>query len=275
MSSTESTPHTVLGEIVFNRPPPNEQNLWIRNDVDATGKRPRNWKQEPHMMPIEDWRGSDDIFLDTAGFQLVSDVPTQHIKDGEIDVENYRTESIELIKRVTGACNVVLFDHTIRRREKGLEDSPGNRQPVSDAHVDQTPIAAAGRVKRHMPASEVPTLLSKRYQIINLWRPISNPAWDWPLALCDFRSVDQRDVLPITLIYPDREGQTYSIKHNASQRWGYFRGMKPDECVLFKCFDSKRDVAHLVPHAAFSDSSAPEDAPLRESIELRALVFYD
>ena len=47
--------------------------------------------------------------------------------------------------------------------------------------------------------------------------------------------------------------------------------------VVFYSFDSVDDgsVARLTPHTAFVDPSTPPDAPLRESIELRALVFYD
>lgn len=33
-------------------------------------------------------------------------------------------------------------------------------------------------------------------------------------------------------------------------------------------------VAILTPHTAFIDPTTPKDAPLRESIELRALVLY-
>jgi hypothetical protein len=32
--------------------------------------------------------------------------------------------------------------------------------------------------------------------------------------------------------------------------------------------------ARSVPHSAFSDPTTPADAPARESIELRTLVFY-
>ena len=44
-----------------------------------------------------------------------------------------------------------------------------------------------------------------------------------------------------------------------------------------RSFDSKDDgrTAILTPHTAFDDASKPEGAPLRESIELRLLVFYD
>jgi len=42
-------------------------------------------------------------------------------------------------------------------------------------------------------------------------------------------------------------------------------------------FDSLQDgsVAVFTPHTAFNDPTTPEGSPLRESIEVRALVFYD
>ena len=102
-------------------------------------------------------------------------------------------------------------------------------------HVDQTPESAAARVARHLPPDDVPTLLSRRFQIINLWRPIGKPALDWPLALCDGRSVDAaRDLVPTTLKYPDRDGETFSVRYAEGHRWKYMRGMSPDELVLIK-----------------------------------------
>ncbi len=83
----------------------------------------------------------------------------------------------------------------------------------------------------------MPKLLSHRFQLINLWRPISHPALDWPLALCDHRSVDvQKDMQPVTLKYPDRDGETFGVKYNERQRWGSFKGVRPDEFVLIKWY---------------------------------------
>jgi hypothetical protein len=77
--------------------------------------------------------------------------------------------------------------------------------------------------------------LKHRFQIINLWRPISHAAVDWPLALCDFRSVDPKtDVLPVALVYPDREGETLGVMYNPKQRWTYFSGVTPEEMILIK-----------------------------------------
>mgnify|MGYP006955278394 FL=1 len=77
--------------------------------------------------------------------------------------------------------------------------------------------------------------MKKRFQIINLWRPIHVPALEWPLALCDYRSVNpEKDAIPVALIYPDREGETYGISYNPEHKWKYLKGMTPDEVVLIK-----------------------------------------
>jgi len=275
-------PNTVTASVSYFVPPPDGSRAFQKiNASPVTGVRERNWTNESHEVTIENLRSKQaDITLDTAGFQLFKH-PSQHkafTDDADIEKEYY-PESIELIKELTGASRVVLFDHTVRRRRPNtVDDHPSKRQPVPQAHVDQTPASAVARVHRHLPAEDAPALLQKRFQIINLWRPINHPALDWPLALCDFRSVDpEKDVAPVALVYPDREGETYGVKYNPQQRWGYFRGVAPDELILIKCFDSVRDgsVALFTPHTAFADPTTPEGTPLRESIELRALVFYD
>ncbi|KAH9941898.1 uncharacterized protein BXZ73DRAFT_98287 [Epithele typhae] len=201
-------------------------------------------------------------------YYWIDDLPGReraNYKRDKIKAEYY-PESIALIKEITGAAQVVPFDHTVRRRNPAeAESSAEKRQPVPYPHVDQTPASARDRVERHMPAPAVTGLLAKRFQIINLWRPIGRPALDWPLALCDART------------YADRDGETYSVQYHERYAWKYVRGLTPDEFVLIKCFDSidDRSVAALTPHTAFEDPTTPKDAPFRESIEVRFLVFYD
>jgi hypothetical protein len=51
--------------------------------------------------------------------------------------------------------------------------------------------------------------------------------------------------------------------------------MTVDEALLLKCFDSRIDGrARFAPHSAFADPTTPPNAPPRESIELRTLVFH-
>ena len=51
--------------------------------------------------------------------------------------------------------------------------------------------------------------------------------------------------------------------------------MQADEAVLIRCFDSARDgAAWFSAHTGFDDPTSPPDAPSRESIEVRTLVFF-
>jgi len=264
-------------------PPSDGSRPYNRVYADSTtGKTARNWIDDPHDMQVGDVRGKEELYkLDNAGFQYGREAAkhTSFLNDDGIEREYY-PESIDLIKRVTGASKIVIFDHTIRRRRPGEIDNhnPQKRQPVSRVHVDQTPTASTGRVHRHLPPTEAPSLLRKRFQIINLWRPISHAAVDWPLALCDFRSVDfEKDLVPVAHVYADREGETFGVKYNPNHQWKYMKAMTPEEYVLIKCSDSIQDgsVAILTPHTGFQDPNTPEGTPPRESIEVRALVFYD
>lgn len=127
------------------------------------------------------------------------------------------------------------FSAVRRRRPNEVDDGPTKRQPVPLVHVDQTPESSARRVHMHLPKEDVPELLKKRFQIINLWRPIGRPAYDWPLAVCDYGSIDyKKDLVPSTLKYPDRDGETFSVAFNPNHKWKYLRGMTPDEFLLIK-----------------------------------------
>jgi hypothetical protein len=277
-----AVPDTVRANFQFVVPPTDNSALYHHIDSDATGNRKRNYSLETKPVNVENIRGREKEFtVDNSGFQFFRK-PTQvtDFTDDALIEEKYHQECIDLVKELTGGSRVVVFDHTVRRRQPGeIDDGPKKRQPAAQAHVDQTPRAAIARVHKHLPPDEAPELLKKRFQIINIWRPITNIALDWPLALCDFRSVDQeKDAVPVSLIYSNREpGETYGIRHNESQQWKYLRGMELDEGVLIKCYDSVEDgsVARFTPHTAFEDPSTPGDAPFRQSIEVRSLVFYD
>ncbi|KDR70145.1 hypothetical protein GALMADRAFT_230141 [Galerina marginata CBS 339.88] len=278
--TTPSYPVSTTGKLRYIVPPKDGARAIYVPGLTAAAAEQRNYTHGEREVVLENLRGKEDTAsLDTTGFQFFHE-PAKHTSfanDEEI-VREYYPETIEIIKRLTGASRVELFDHTIRRRRPGSDDQPGLRQPALQVHVDQTFKAAIARVHRHLPASDAPKLLERRFQLINIWRPISHPAIDWPLALCDFRSVNpDTDTFPMTLVFPDHEGEVMGVQYNENHKWKYLHGMTPDEIVLIKCSDSIRDgsVALFTPHTAFSDPTTPEGTPLRESIEVRALVFYD
>ena len=245
---------------------------------EPTSGQPRsNIVPEPHSLPIHDVRPiSGTLSLDREGFALVRQASAvkDFYNDDEIKAVYY-PEAERLIKAATGADRVFVFDHTVRKRVPGAADARdgGPRQPVARVHVDHTERSGPQRVRDLIP-DEADELLKGRVQIINLWRPIKGPLLDSPLAVCDARTVKSDDLVAADLVYPHRVGETYSVKYNPEHQWFYVPQMTADEILLLKCFDSKTDGrARFAPHTAFADPTTPKDAPPRESIELRTLVF--
>lgn len=268
----------------FNPPADGSVPYWKIDRDPVTGKEDVNWTRDVRTVHIEDIRGHEDEYkLDEAGFEYYigsTALTRDDFGDDDAITRVYYPESEEYLKKVTGATRVVLFDHTIRRHRPGEIDTDAKkRQPVSQVHGDQTAKSARVRVRRHLPAEDAERILDAgtRFQIVNLWRPIGNPAIDYPLALCDFRSVDAAsDLVPQRIIFATYEGQTLGVKYNEKHRWKYLRGMRPDEFVLIKCYDSAHPAVSLMtPHTAFVDPTTPTGTPHRESIELRALLFYE
>jgi hypothetical protein len=233
---------------------------------------------EPHQLPIFNGRAIARTFsLDREGFELVRHpiAVTNFYDESEIRRAYYPV--VEAFMRATlGADRVLIFDHTVRKRVEGAPDirGAGPRQPATRVHVDQTVTSGPNRVHEHLP-DEAEELLKGRVQVINLWRPIRGPVRDAPLAMADGTTVAADDLVASDLIYPNRRGETYSVRYNPNHRWFYFPEMTVDEALLLKCYDSATDGrTRFGPHTAFVDPATPPDAAPRESIEIRALVFH-
>ena len=215
------------------------------------------------------------LSLDTNGFVL-----TEHeteVKDfynpDEVKAVYY-PEVERLIKRVTGAERVVVFDHIVRNPVLAERGEKGARPPAKIVHNDYSFKSAPRRVRDHLP-EEADRLLRNRFAEINVWRAIRGPIESSPLALCDARSLSAEDIVPVDLVYRDRVGETLGFLHNPRHSWYYFPRMTRNEAILLKCYDSKDDGrARFTAHTSFEDPNSPPDAAPRESIEVRALVFW-
>jgi hypothetical protein len=179
-----------------------------------------------------------------------------------------------LVKEATGAARVLVFDHNVRCRPMAKRGENGAREPVKFAHNDYTLKSGPQRVRDLLP-EEADELLKQRFAVINVWRPIRGPVMESPLAVCDAQTMEMKDFVPSDLLYRDRTGEVYSIAFNPHHRWYYFPRMRADEALLLKCYDSAADGrARFTAHTAFEDPTSPPQAPARESIEARTLVFW-
>jgi hypothetical protein len=98
----------------FYTPPMDGAAPWY----DGTRAPPHhtNASTHPVQVDIEDLRGKEDtVTLDTAGFQFgVHESAFTDFHDEQKIRDAYYPESVELIKRVTGARHIVIFHHSMR-----------------------------------------------------------------------------------------------------------------------------------------------------------------
>ncbi|KAI1161078.1 hypothetical protein F5B18DRAFT_674953 [Nemania serpens] len=248
---------------------------------DKTVKNERPTIAKPAI--VRDVTGDEDRYtLDRNGFQFcrrASQLRDDDFHDSELVEAKYYPETRQLLKDITGASRVHIFDHKTRvgpsNWHKLGEGNRATRGPLFRAHVDQSYAGAELVLRRHFP-DEADDLLKRRYQIINVWRPIKTVQKD-PFAVADASSVSDSDLLAASILYP-RGGrdETWTMLPNDAHQWYFKNSQGPDEVLLIKCFDSATTpgLARRVPHSAFEDPDMA-DSGHRESIEARALVFYD
>ena len=245
-----------------------------------------DWPEEEHKahrpayesrrMRINNGRANiDDFALRTHGFKLVThDTAMQDFFD-EDDVRRvYYPETEQLIKAESGARRVHVFDHTLRTADESRLAEHWIRNPVYSVHNDYTERSAPQRVRDFLP-DEANALLKRRYGIVQTWRAINTTIESQPLALIDGATIPQVGFIPYQRRYRNRTGETYHITYSPEHRWHYFPRMTRNEAIVFKVFDTDSSAGvRFTAHSAFDDPTTPPNANIRESIEMRALVFY-
>ncbi len=240
-----------------------------------------NHGTENHSVEIHDARGrtdnddKDEYGQHASGFDLVRhDSKVGNFLDADQISQIYEPEIDALLKQLTGASRVFIFDHTARAADPDLREQKQVREPATLVHNDYT--AKSGYVCLQEQLGEEAEVLSKsRFQIVNVWRPLVDPVVNWPLVMCDARSIDIEDQIDTERRSPTHTGEILLVTHNPLHRWYYYPQMRADEVLVFKTFDSGdcgREPNSI--HTSVDLPDIPADATPRESIETRALVFY-
>lgn len=275
------------------RPGEHEQSLDFveasLNYLIDTGEKPATYSTSPGTTPIQHmgrYEGRtvtihngrlilDRLSLDRQGFVFINHETnvSDFYDEGELR-SVYYPECERVVKELTGASKVLIFDHTLRAEDDATREEKKVREPVRRVHNDYTEWSAPKRVRDLLPA-EAEALLQHRFAVIQVWRSIRNPVQTAPLAIADARSIAPKDLIATERRYPDRVGETYHLTFNPGHCWFYFPNMQRNEALVFKTYDSEKDGrARFTAHASFDDPTSPPDAPARESIEVRTLVFF-
>lgn len=68
----------------------------------------------------------------------------------------------------------------------------------------------------------------------SLWKPLKGPVKDWPLTLCDPKSIDtQNDLEPCDLVYPDYVVENRQLYWKEGMEWWWYRDQLVDEAWVF------------------------------------------
>ena len=253
----------------------------------APGKEFNTGVYAPFDVTIRNARLAGPFSLDQHGFCLSEHVTD--ISDWERNFgpdSTYARQVCEVSRRLTGADLAVPLGGMLRSSgTTGANLQP----PAAEAHVDFTQRSAA-RIAARLYAKACPQGPGyRRFLAFSLWRALSPPPQDMPLALCEGRSVRDEegthntkvdvDEIPAgDALYAPIAGEedmtAATIFHYSPQhRWWYFPDMTPNEVILIKFYDSDHSTAWRCPHTAFRDSSRPDAQP-RRSMEFRGLAYY-
>lgn len=212
----------------------------------------------------------------------------------------YLAEAEQLVTHLSGATRTAAQGWMIRtsadlsqrakERVQDYQHAGGIQPPAGEAHVDYNEVTAR-RASARIYADRFPDGPGyKRSICFSLWRTFSPGPQDWPLAVCDGRTVTDEETASNTLFVVDEfprgdaliapvAGEDEMIaatifRHRERHRWWYFSNMAADDVLLFKFQDSDHAVTWRCPHTAFHDTSLP-DTKTRESIEVRCIAYFE
>jgi hypothetical protein len=253
----------------------------------APGEEYNTGVYAPYDVTIRNARMSGPFTLDEHGFALghhntgITDWDRQYGHDSD-----YAGQVCAVAAAMCGSDFVIPMGGMIRT--SGLT-SATMQPPAAEAHVDFTTRSANKLAEMLYRARRPDGAGYDRFICFSLWRALSPPPQDMPLALCEGRSVRNEEGTANTKVDVDEipkgdalfapiEGEEDMVAatifhHSPDHRWWYFPDMTPDEVIFIKFHDSDHGRAWRAPHTAFRDTSRP-DAVERRSIEFRGVAYF-
>ena len=93
------------------------------------------------------------------------------------------------------------------------------------------------------------------FLINSVWRPLIRSVEDWPLAVCDGATVSRSDLVETDHIRRHYTGSTMYLRHNPQQQFYYMSKQGRDDVLIFKQFDSQRNISGQCPYEVPTNSA--------------------
>lgn len=279
-----------LGKLQLGGSDKARQVLGEINYIAEMAERPRYYANDhsrdrltldPRTVPITDARTlKTPPSLRVEGFELVGHrSAVSDFRDVEEVTAVHRPEIEALLMGLTGADRVVVSSPGVLRFSERSPDmgTLNNSHPARFIHIDISDATARQFCERSRPADvDRPVRRCAHY---NVWRALSPPPQDVPLAVCDPRTVKPKDLVVADAIFdvprkPEWSFESWLLRYDSAHRWTYWPDMTAGEALVFKTNDSDPHEPHFAPHSAFDDPSCPAGAAPRASIEMRGIAYW-
>jgi len=217
--------------------------------------------------------GNEHIFtLAQSGFEFAKcPIPMEVWTESSV-CANYIPRLVGWLKQHLHCDRVYAYCYRLRTHSHDDVDKATWDGPFLRVHCDSTERSCQTKVRLYLP-DECETLMKGRIRFLNIWRPITTPVQDCPLALCDFRTVNREDLMRMDIVYPHFPDEAYEVLYSPTHRWFYKKGMQWDDVIIFKLGDNSDIDATVCPHTAFEDPSLASGAPKRASVEVKVIVI--
>jgi hypothetical protein len=236
--------------------------------------------------------------MDKLGVSLAHlDTECQNFYDSA-EVERVFYPEIEklLLDFFPGTTDALVYNHDVfdkdyegDRTEDQDNKNPGvNAQYANLVHNDLNDNSGRVRCRelltknlrnfgrtQNCTGPEADEKMSRRFMSINLAKPMET-VQQYPFVLCAWPSFADQAYINNYRIYDDRVGETTRFTYRPEHEWYWFPQQTSTEVSMLKCYDSVIDgsVSRYSFHTACVDPTAPDDAPARKNVVVRAYVFY-
>ncbi|KAF2727238.1 hypothetical protein EJ04DRAFT_506033 [Polyplosphaeria fusca] len=240
-----------------------------------------NCTNETRTIEIRNLRGVEGmVTMEDDGFMwlpLQSSLAYDDFWDPARVREVYYNEIRQLLFETLRPSHIEILEHQTRKRHEQFPIFTGevykHLQPTTIVHIDFT-LETALRISREF--FHVPEGKYQRMQCINIWRPLRGPVSDWPLALSDRKTVDhESETMGVDIVTREGFSENAQLYYNPKHTWYYLSDQKSTEATLFCQIDT--DMGHRaegVAHTGFQHANATNSSLPRESVEVRAFVYY-
>lgn len=267
--------HAVEAEIRYLR------DAAVRPKIDADDAARSVLPLSTHRVRFHDLRDVDDEpSFDREGFRLL---PHRSAVTDLGDPRNhpaYCTEVETMLRGLTGSALVFVSPVVVLRSTSHAAYGEGViADPVASVvHSDRTDRSIRSEARAALRSHGIEAMPEGRLVAYNVWRALTPPPQDYPLALCDLRTIrEERLVRTDSVGNAANAGESlefYLSLHDPGHRWCYFSDQTRDEVLVFQQFDTAAHGPSGCLHTAFRNPDCTVPLATRLSVEARGYVFF-